>query len=46
MREIHGDKAHFLLCELNNMLLKHPDLQVMFVSEIGVDALLLPQVQH
>lgn len=35
---------HLLFCELNNMLLKHPDIKVMFVSEIGVDALLLPQV--
>lgn len=43
--EIHGGKLHLLLCELNDMLLKHPDLWVMLVAEIGVDALLFPQVQ-
>lgn len=37
---------HFLFCEFNNMLLNHPDIKVMIVSEIGVDALLLPQVQN
>lgn len=37
---------HLLLCELNNVLLKHPDLKGMFASEVGVDTLLLPQVQH
>lgn len=43
--EVHGGKVHLLLREVNDMLLKHPDFLVMLVAEIGVDALLLPQVQ-